>query len=221
MGNPTIIWTIASALAAACFARGLALRTSQPHPWELLWYTSGIVILASAALLWASVESGVIMQQRIILGFLGGLVGSIGLITIGEVVRPASAGGQETINLQARGKPLAEFAQNVTSYNQSGGITAGTVNIGPQPRHMESIEASPLKNQLLTNLPRDKPIVVMAVMGDAEAMQFAQEIAKFLNDNHFPLKENGKISQGVFAGPLNGIELREDEATRTLIVGAN
>ena len=65
---------------------------------------------------------------------------------------------------------------NVTSFNQQGGITAGHVNIGPQPRHLNAQGAK----QLAQALPKDKKVNVTCIMDDGEGFQFATEIKKHL-----------------------------------------
>ena len=60
------------------------------------------------------------------------------------------------------------------SFGQQGGITAGTVNIAPPKRELSDPKALTLKNKMLTELSRDKPITVTALIGDAESIQFAQ-----------------------------------------------
>lgn len=106
------------------------------------------------------------------------------------------------------------YDQRVISHNQSGGITAHTVNLGPQPRRMDQT----LKSQILRDLPKTDPITVMAMWGDGESIQLASEIHAFLKANGFPLTEDG-ISQGVFTEPAKGLGF--NPATSTFIVGTN
>ena len=104
---------------------------------------------------------------------------------------------------------------NVTSYNQSGGVTAHTVNIGPQRRKMDDA----LRNQILTQLPRDKEISVTAVMGDGEALEFALEINAFLHANGFKVPSATGISQAVFVGSVPPLQF--DPTQNSLVVGSN
>jgi hypothetical protein len=83
----------------------------------------------------------------------------------------------------------------VTSHNQSGGITAGTVNIGPQPRHMNA----QLEAGLRQNVPTSVLVRVVAVMGDGEAFAFAQEIHAWLKANGWPRVEG--VDQAVYSQP--------------------
>jgi hypothetical protein len=103
------------------------------------------------------------------------------------------------------------------SYNNNGnnfGHMGPIHNHGPQPRKMDAA----LKQQILNEMPRDKAITVMALVGDAEACQFAEEIHAFLKANGFPLTEDG-ISQGIFSGVPKGVSFETGSAQ--LVVGAN
>ena len=102
--------------------------------------------------------------------------------------------------------------QRVTSHNQSGGITAHTVNIGPQQRTVTEA----LRQQIRTQVPRIKPITVIAVMGDGEALRFARELHDVLKAEGFPLREDG-VSQGMFSEPVDGLNFNVD--TAEFIVG--
>ena len=75
-------------------------------------------------------------------------------------------------NIMSNDRPIFE----VNSINQQGGITAGQVNISPQPRRLTEANMQ----QLRQNLPRNKKVTVVAVMGDGEAFNFAQQIRDFL-----------------------------------------
>ena len=89
MANAALIWTIGGVLAATCFARALAVR-SHPHATaELTWYTFGALVLAGTALIWVSLESEAVYQQRIVLAVCGMLAGGLALVTIGEFIRPS------------------------------------------------------------------------------------------------------------------------------------
>ena len=79
-----------------------------------------------------------------------------------------------------------------------------------------------MKQQILREIPKDKPITVMAVMGDGEAIQFALEIHAFMKANGYTMKEADGISQGVFTGAVKGVGLRpESNGDLTFIVGTN
>ena len=78
-----------------------------------------------------------------------------------------------------------------------------------------------LKTQILREIPKDKRIDVTAVMGDAEAMEFAQEIYSFMKDNGFNVDPHG-ISQTVFSGPVKGLNLQKGNNDDFMfVVGAN
>lgn len=79
-----------------------------------------------------------------------------------------------------------------------------------------------MKIQILREIPKDKPITVMALMNDAEAIEFAQEIHTFMKNNGFQMKEPDGISQGAFSGPVKGLQKRDEkDGGITFIIGAN
>jgi hypothetical protein len=123
MANVAFIFTTAGAVFAACCARGLAMRTAKLPLHELGWYTVGTIVLAVSAVFWASTESGIVPQQRIILGALGALCGATLLIFFGEWVRPTKA--------QTWHSESSADSGSVNSTGQSGGVTAGTIIINP------------------------------------------------------------------------------------------
>lgn len=95
---------------------------------------------------------------------------------------------------------------NVTSYNQSGGITANQVNIGSQPRVL-NVEA---QNQLLQILSgkKSQTISVVSVMGDGEAFSYATQIKNYL------IKEGYTVSgvdQAVYTQPIMGQQYNPDK----------
>ena len=62
---------------------------------------------------------------------------------------------------------------NVTSHDQSGGITAGVVNIGAQDRDLSTMPD--VEKILLNNVSqyKDRPFCVQAQMGNPESYNFA------------------------------------------------
>jgi hypothetical protein len=92
MANIALIWTFGGVLAAACFGRAVAMRAESRT--ELVWYTFGFIILAGTALLWASLESGAVVQQRIVLSILGAVAGALALVMAGEFIRPSATDAQ-------------------------------------------------------------------------------------------------------------------------------
>jgi hypothetical protein len=85
----------------------------------------------------------------------------------------------------------------VTSHNQSGGITAGTVNIGTPPARQMTQQ---MEAQLRQLVPTSNKVTVTAVMGDGEAFAFAQEITSWLRANGWAQVEG--VNQAVFSQPV-------------------
>jgi hypothetical protein len=66
---------------------------------------------------------------------------------------------------------------NVISQNQSGGITAGSINFEKPPRSL--LDAN--KTELLARIPRNSIIRVIATMNNQESFQFAEQHFQWLN----------------------------------------
>ena len=103
---------------------------------------------------------------------------------------------------------------NVTSSHQSGGITAGQVNIGPQPRKIDDNVRHQLRE--LVKARPGAPISVTAVMGDGEAYGFAEQIKNFLESEG--LTVDG-INQAVYSGRIVGQEVNPDQNKLDIRVG--
>jgi hypothetical protein len=89
----------------------------------------------------------------------------------------------------------------VTSNNQSGGITAGTVNIGPQPRKMDDQFGA----RLAPAIPKNVKVNVSAAFGDEEAFGFATEVTAWLRANGWEHVEG--TGRAVYSKPILGIEV--------------
>jgi hypothetical protein len=219
MGQGTGILILAGAIAVAFFAfslnRGLKMRDEKRPLAEPLWYAGGLIPLAGVALLWVATGDQAVLAQRIVLFVLGGAIGGCALLAIGEIIRPTGGAFAQVSN-----GPVPNVVQgpgSAFSYGQTGGITAGTINVGPPPRNLNSPWGEPLKIQILRDLPRDKEISVMALMGDTESADLAQQIFEFLKTNGFKLKGD-TIGIGVIIPPPHGLSFARD--TNTFTVGS-
>ena len=99
---------------------------------------------------------------------------------------------------------------SVTSHNQRGGITAAVVNVGPQPRTLDS----KLQNRLKQLLPdKTRQVTVTCVMGDSEAFAFATQTKEFLARQGYNVKG---VNQAVFLAPVTGQSFDPDTLTITI-----
>jgi hypothetical protein len=90
---------------------------------------------------------------------------------------------------------------NITSTNQSGGITAQNVNIGVKPQQRALNFA--LKKQLFEFLTDKNEIIdISSVAGDSEAYKFSLETVDFLKRNGYS-NVNG-VNQAFFSPPIIG-----------------
>jgi hypothetical protein len=126
---------------------------------------------------------------------------------------------------QQLGPPMNNSIGSI--YGNQGIITQGqqgnnTINVGPQPRNIDAPNSVGLKAQILRDLPKDKAITVMDLMGDMESIQFAMQIHAFMKANNFTMKEPEGISQGVFTTAIKGLQVeKKPDGEFTFIVGAN
>ena len=96
-------------------------------------------------------------------------------------------------------KKNAGDTYNVTSHGQSGGITAGVVNIGPQDRDLSVMPD--VQKILLDNVSgfKSRSFRVQAQMGNPESYNFALQLQVFLRANGFVVEDF--ISEGAGGKP--------------------
>lgn len=116
-------------------------------------------------------------------------------------------------NLNKKIQPKAQPTQvfNVSSTNQQGGITAGVVNVGAQPRQVDA-KFREMFQQL--HLDKAKPIKVRSTSGDSESFNFATQIKEFLVSQGFTV--NG-VNQCIFRVPVVGLQFAPD--IMTFVIG--
>ena len=100
----------------------------------------------------------------------------------------------------------------VTSVNQHGGITAGQVNVGRPPRALDAGNRAQLKQTLR----KETKVVVTAVMGDGEALQFAHEIKAFLESEGYEVEG---VNQAVYTAPVMGQSVVDHDDRFEIIIG--
>ena len=104
---------------------------------------------------------------------------------------------------------------NVTSNNQSGGITANQVNIGSVPRNLDEN----FKRQLLEALTiKSEKIDIASVMGDSESFRFANQINDFLKSQGYINVEG--VSQAVYSKPVIGQFIDRDKIGVKITIGS-
>jgi hypothetical protein len=179
-----MIWTFAGVLAAASFARGLAMRNNARALAELFWYTIGALILAGAGLLWVSLEGDGVLQQRIVLGVLGALAGAFILVSLGEWIRPSSAQTPPvTPNINGN-------CNNIGNNNFNCNI------IGNLPLPFGDAE----KSVLLGNVTKQRKIII-SVIADGRAEDLAKKVFDYLKGDGYQVEP---ISHLMMAAGPNG-----------------
>lgn len=102
---------------------------------------------------------------------------------------------------------------NVTSYNQMGGITAHSVNFGPQARQMNN----ELGAQLKQHIPTTSKVTVTAVLGDGEAFGFANQILQWMKSNGYENVDG--VNQAVYSQPVVGQNIISRPDGYDIIIG--
>jgi hypothetical protein len=88
---------------------------------------------------------------------------------------------------------------HVSSTNQSGGITAGTVIVGPKPRIVDAQVSA-----RLSAIPRTRQVkVMMSFLAGSEGQQFAKQILDWMRGNGYPHTQGiDSIQHSGLAEPL-------------------
>lgn len=93
----------------------------------------------------------------------------------------------------------------VTSHNQSGGITAHTVNVGLAARLVDEN----LIRQINETIPKGSIVNVNAVLGDQEAFGFASKILAWLRNNGYKNTKNEHgVDQAMYNQPIPPLSLK-------------
>lgn len=119
----------------------------------------------------------------------------------------------ETAMAQSNGPTINQGPGSALSFGQQGGITAGTVNIGPQRRTLSDPAFEKMRTQLL-EMPRDKKIFLMATTGDTETIEFRDQILQFMKSNGFPIADD-TVGYSVWNRPFRGVN-RQDKSDGTI-----
>ncbi len=179
-GTLAIVTAFAGILAAAFLRHAFDVRKEQKHremAGSIFW---GTLPLGVVCLVWAAMGDSPMRIQNSLLGFIGAAIGASAFVWFGYVVRPADAQTEKTASM-LNDKP-AQVAQNVTSYNQSGGITAGTVNIGTGRAEFND----QIRSEILQKFPKGE-VLLQTVGGNAD-QEIGNEVERFLIKNGYAVK---------------------------------
>jgi hypothetical protein len=179
-GTLAIITAFAGILAAAFIRHAFDMRKEQKYREMVGAVFWGMLPLGVVCLVWAATGDSPMRLQNSLLGLVGAAIGASAFVWLGYVVRPADAQTEKTTPVQ-NDKP-AQVAQNVTSYNQSGGITAGTVNIGTGRAEFND----QLKADLLQKVPKGN-VQLQTIGGNAD-QAIGNEVEAFLRQNGYSVQ---------------------------------
>jgi len=99
--------------------------------------------------------------------------------------------------------------------NVSGGHVGPETNIyGPQPRELTPERGA----ALMRIMPLEKPVKIVAVLGDPESRRLSEQISRFLKVNGYNIVDE---SDAYFAEPRHGVEVHNGGPTVLVVVGDN
>lgn len=128
-----------------------------------------------------------------------------------------NANNQNNSNNQTLYQPAT-----VTSYNQSGGVTANQVYLGKPIRDLNT--AYGLQRQLLDSLPnKTEKITITCILNDKEAYDFANQIKDYLKSNSYVNVEDVHTAM-IFpgnGGVLPAQSFRRNNIGANITIGAN
>ncbi|HEX4053155.1 MAG TPA: hypothetical protein VHX86_02715 [Tepidisphaeraceae bacterium] len=182
--------------------RGLKMRDDKRPVAELLWYSGGLIPLAGVCLVWAGMGDQPVTAQRIILFVIGAAIGGIGLVGIGEYVRPAQAQYTGTAAPQGDGP-------TINTWNQSGGNN--TINVGPQRLPFDPGLAA----ELASKLPAGKVIALQSIGSHADQV-VADQYQQYLESKGFKVE---RMYVGMMAPPPDHkITLGDPNAAKMVVI---
>lgn len=106
----------------------------------------------------------------------------------------------------------------ISSTNQSGGITAQTVNVTQQSQQLRHLNQF-VEQDLVSKIPKNSNVKVTAVLGDQEAFAFATEVSQFLKNDQYNIEGP---DQAVFNKPVVGQFIKQTPPNNyDIIIGSN
>lgn len=111
-----------------------------------------------------------------------------------------------------------DSGQIVQSFNQSGGITTGSINVNPikPDRHLNDQWTAALNQKLPED--KNKMIEIFVIVSDPEAYQFASEIKTYLDSQGW---NTSRLQESFFSPPIVGQEINEYEEYLEIKISSN
>jgi hypothetical protein len=93
-------------------------------------------------------------------------------------------------------------------------VKADNLVVGKPDRHLNDL----LRKQLQEQLPKDRKVTVVAVMGDGEALRFAEEVKSFLQRQRYDVSG---VDQALYSGPVVGLGIVPSGDGFEVLIGSN
>lgn len=193
--NIAVGWTIASVLTSAILSAGALMWADRKVRAAWACFMAAFFPMVVSTLVWAPTAQDP-MWRIMVSGIVGAIFGSLFLIGATQLIhdRAVAQSGNQPDGRVTKGSE--RMSQNITSYNQSGGIIAGTVNIGPgRLAFSDSLGA-----ELLSKMPIKKKVNLKSIGGNAD-QAVASEFQNFLQQNGY---EVARSIVGTMSPPPDG-----------------
>ena len=179
MGNGLLGFVAPILISLSLLFIGLAIKAVENADGHKAsqWSSIAFFSLGVCALLWAVKGDGTMVQKNFMLGVIGAAFGASTFIFIGYALGDSPIPPDKT---NPENTMADKVTQNVTSYNQQGGITAGTVSVAPQ-RLVFSPEVGA---QLLAAMPVKKKVNLTSIGGGAD-QAVGDQVESFLVANGY------------------------------------
>jgi hypothetical protein len=177
MGLDVLIWGFGIAVFGVAARRAFDMITQERWRATWIWFFASFVPLGAASQVWVAMNNPPPTARWFILGIAGAAFGATLFIAIGEALRPVSPANAQGSPPPAAQPPIVNQGPgSAYSAGQQGGVTAGTINIGPIPRRVSETQAALIQRRLTgVNLTFD-----VVIAGGTEVQQFARDIGNVL-----------------------------------------
>lgn len=132
-----------------------------------------------------------------------------------------SSRSEDVTSTGQSGGQTGQIVQSVTSHNQTGGITAHTVNVDSRPPQRRLDDA--LLQDIMSRINAETVVSISYPMGDGEAATLAREIYETLKSKGVRFADYLACMAAVFENPPVGLvaERGEDDRSLHIVVGRN
>jgi hypothetical protein len=152
MGLDVLIWGFGIAVFGVAARRAFDMITQERWRATWVWFFVSFVPLGAASQVWVAMNNPPPTVRWLILGIAGAALGATLSIAIGEAMRSVSSANAQGSPPPAVQPPVVNQGPgSAYSSGQQGGITLGTLNMGPVPRRVPPAQTNIISAALAQN----------------------------------------------------------------------